>query len=368
MVASLKELKEQRLLKGLSDKELNIVKDLFVLESFAPNKVIIEEGSLTTDLYLLVEGEVSVLKWDESHRLQIPLGTLDRGEMFGEMSFMDSSPRSSSIHAVSEAKVLKLSKKRLEEGTPEEKEILNKIYINIALVNINRLRDSNKVFENNLRTHMRTFQYRQDMGIILIYQLIIMSFCAFLGAFFDAEERLRQYIPWIAAIIPTSFLITKFSYGRAHYGLNLKNWKKVLTFSILISLGIIAVLTMVHFAFQKNTSEKWVVFWRNQRLTAPDVPFGLNLILYFFFAFGEELIARGVMQTTLQGFLEDKTGYKTILMNACLVGLLHLPFGYIVSVNALFSSLLLGPIFFKQKTILGVFIIHFLVGFFILFV
>lgn len=367
-MVDLNKLKSQRLLKGLTDKELNIVREELISESYKANETIIEEGSLTTDLYLLVEGEVSILKWDENRKFQIPLGTLDSGEMFGEMSFMDSTPRSSSVKADSEVRVLKLSKERLLEGTAEEKEILSKIYLNIALVNINRLRDSNKIFEKNFRSHMRTFQFRQDMGIILIYQLIIMSFCAFLGAFFEAEERLRQYIPWIVGILPTSFLIKKFSYGRAHYGLNLYGWKKVIPISLGISLIIIALLTMLHYVFQTQSVEKWVVFWRHHRLTAPEIPLALNLILYFFFAFGEELVCRGVMQTTLQEFLDDSQGIKTVFLNAFLVSLLHLPFGYIVSINALFSSLLLGPIFLKQKTILGVFIIHFLVGFFILFV
>jgi len=361
-------LKEQPILEGFTEDELLVLKKKFSAKKYAPNEVIVPEGELTADLYLLAEGEANVSRWDEQYKMQIPLVKLAKGDAFGKMSFMEGSPSASTITAFTETEVLRLSRNSFDLSSLEEQKTLNKLLINIGKDNIKQLREANKVNENNLRKHLRSFQIRQDSGTFLIYQILILSICAFLGVFFGGEIRLRQYVPWIAGVIPALILIKKRGYPLSRFGLNLTNWPRVVLFALGISATAVAFLALVHFAFELHPTEKWVLFWKHHRLTVPHFSFTVNLILYLLYAFAEEFIARGVMQTSLQDFLEDTVGIKTVWINAFLVSLLHLPFGYIVAINSFFSSLFLGAVYLKQKTVLGVFIIHFILGFYILFV
>lgn len=362
------ELLQQPILEGFTEDELRILEKKFISKKYASNEVIVPEGDTAADLFLLAEGAANVSRWDEQYKMQIPIVKLVKGEAFGKMSFMEGSPSASTVTAFAETEILRLARDSFDISSLEEQKVLNKLLINIGKDNIKRLREANKINENNLRKHLHTFQMRQDAGTFLIYQILILSICAFLGVFFGGEIRLRQYVPWIVGVIPAFFLIKKRGLSPARFGLNLYHWPSVVLFALAISAVAVGFLALVHYAFEIHPTEKWVLFWRHHRLAVPHFSFTVNLILYLLYAFSEEFIARGVMQTSLREFLEDTAGLKTVWINAFLVSLLHLPFGYIVAINSFFSSLFLGAVYLKQKTILGVFIIHFILGFYILFV
>lgn len=128
-------LKRQPLMKGVGDEELYLLLELLEEVSYVPGSVIIEENEMSDDLYFLVKGEVQLLKWDFVSQKWKAFETIQGEDMFGEMAFLDSSPRSSRIEAIAPTKVLKLSKAKLDVTS-----IYNKIVKNIALINTNRLR------------------------------------------------------------------------------------------------------------------------------------------------------------------------------------------------------------------------------------
>lgn len=128
-------LKRQPLMKGVGDEELYLLLNLLDEVSYSPGAVIIEENELSDDLYFLIKGEVQLLKWDFVSQKWKAFETIQAEDMFGEMAFLDSSPRSSRIEAISPTTVLKLSKGKLDVTS-----IYNKIVKNIALINTHRLR------------------------------------------------------------------------------------------------------------------------------------------------------------------------------------------------------------------------------------
>ena len=106
--------------------------------------------------------------------------------MFGEMSFMDGSPRSTTIETTKKTVVFGLSRQDLEElqGKAGLQDIYNKIISNIAIININRLRSSNETQVKTLRTSLRRFQVRQGMGKFLIFSLLAFGIVNLLSLFF----------------------------------------------------------------------------------------------------------------------------------------------------------------------------------------
>lgn len=66
--------------------------------------VIFHEGDLSSEMYIVVEGEVDVSK--KSPLGEVHLATLRRGDFVGEMSLLESLPRSASAKAKGKTKLL----------------------------------------------------------------------------------------------------------------------------------------------------------------------------------------------------------------------------------------------------------------------
>lgn len=136
-------IKDQLLMEGLTEEELFVLSFLLKEETYPPKSVIIEENETSDDIYFIVEGEVELLKFDIAEQNWRLIDRLRTGNMFGEMAFLDSSPRSLRVEATDYTTVLKLSKADLDVMS-----IYHKIVKNIALISIDRLRSITEKYVN----------------------------------------------------------------------------------------------------------------------------------------------------------------------------------------------------------------------------
>lgn len=67
-------------------------------------EIIVKEGSISREIYIIQSGKVQVGKSRGS--TEVVLATLREGEVFGEMSLFDGQPRSATVRALGEARVL----------------------------------------------------------------------------------------------------------------------------------------------------------------------------------------------------------------------------------------------------------------------
>jgi CRP/FNR family cyclic AMP-dependent transcriptional regulator len=100
-------------------------------ETFPENHVILKEGEEGDCLYVIMRGEVSVLKGGAC------LATLGPGETFGEMSVLDATVRSSDVVARVETETLKIGSDEFYEILHEQAEIAE----GVLKVLTQRLRD-----------------------------------------------------------------------------------------------------------------------------------------------------------------------------------------------------------------------------------
>lgn len=333
-------LKTQSLLDGLSEDDLRLLQNWLVRENFKPNEVIIEENSEGTDLYLIKEGEVSVLKWDEEHFSQIPLGRLSTGEMFGEMSFMDNSPRSTTVKAIKPTIVYKFSKDALAKHSTAE--IQSQIFENIAIANIHRLRHSNILYVKNAQGYQTLLQEKKSRGHFFIYESLLLAFSVLLSLF---SKDLRNDLPWLIALIPSFLLIRSYQYSWSHFGLSLQKWKSQFFAACLCLILVVGGLQLIKDFLNASLSFR--------------MPPLSELSFLALACFAQEFIGRGIFQTTIQDFLDDKNGYRSILITACFIFIFFLPFGWQTSLALFCISLPMGLLFNQQKSVLGIFLIHF---------
>lgn len=109
--------------------------------SFVAGERIFKEGDLGTEMFIILEGEVHIVKHlrAQSH----VLSRLEKGDFFGEMSVIDGVARSADAVAVTDCKLVSINGSRFDEmirRTPE-------IAIRIIRKYSNRLRESNRLLE-----------------------------------------------------------------------------------------------------------------------------------------------------------------------------------------------------------------------------
>ncbi|MEO5358005.1 MAG: cyclic nucleotide-binding domain-containing protein [Nitrospirae bacterium YQR-1] len=79
------------------------MKRIAVTETYEDGQVIIKEGTHGEGTYVILEGSVAIkMKVDD---VDIVVATLNKGDIFGHMSFIDRQPRSATARSVGRTKV-----------------------------------------------------------------------------------------------------------------------------------------------------------------------------------------------------------------------------------------------------------------------
>ena len=148
-----KNLKEYSLFSGLSTKELRLVSNIVNKTEVRAGSVIIGEGDMGDDLYLLEEGVVEIHKTLTIVTSKHEFGTKERtfirlsGEdhcFFGEMSLFGSSVRSATVKAITKCTLFVLNDDDFHNLCEREPIIGYIVVTNIALMLSDRLRKTNE--------------------------------------------------------------------------------------------------------------------------------------------------------------------------------------------------------------------------------
>ena len=78
-------------------------------KTYKDGEVICQEGEEGEGMFVIQSGEVTVIK--NTNKGEIAIRTLKAGEIFGEMALFDKLPRSATVKALGEARILTIDKK-----------------------------------------------------------------------------------------------------------------------------------------------------------------------------------------------------------------------------------------------------------------
>ena len=135
-------LQKSRLFENLLPDELDMLSELSQMKDFKAGEVVFKEGEVGNTLYVIVSGEVEVLRKDQGGELK-PIALIKEPEFFGEMSLIDKELRSATIRARVDTKLLVLSNENLHSFAKVFKNGFTMVAINIARVLSIRLRETN---------------------------------------------------------------------------------------------------------------------------------------------------------------------------------------------------------------------------------
>lgn len=87
----------------MKDEESSLGKD------YKDGDIIFEENSAGREMYIILTGKAIVIK--ERGDVETTLATLEEGDFFGEMSLFDNNPRSATVKALGDVKLLEINQK-----------------------------------------------------------------------------------------------------------------------------------------------------------------------------------------------------------------------------------------------------------------
>ncbi|HNW91645.1 MAG TPA: cyclic nucleotide-binding domain-containing protein [bacterium] len=108
------ELRQVKQFAAFTDEELTALADLVRERSFLAEELIISEGELGNDLFVLLKGQVAVTRI-MARGEQMQVGMVNEGEIFGEMSFLDRKPRTASVKTLKPCRTLVISRDKFEQ-------------------------------------------------------------------------------------------------------------------------------------------------------------------------------------------------------------------------------------------------------------
>lgn len=106
-------LRKNALFASLSPREMDWLCRVGEMCSSSPGDVLIQEGDPTTELYVILTGQAEVSVTDKLGG-RMDLAVLKSGDHFGEMSFIDGQPRSATVVAMKESRMLRIPRREFQ--------------------------------------------------------------------------------------------------------------------------------------------------------------------------------------------------------------------------------------------------------------
>jgi len=101
----------------MNDAEIEALARVVGLRDCEDDEVLVKEGESNSHLYVPITGKIAITKIDEHGQSNI-LHVIERGDLAGELSFMDGEPRYASLVARGSTRVLVLDRPQFEQLIP----------------------------------------------------------------------------------------------------------------------------------------------------------------------------------------------------------------------------------------------------------
>jgi sigma-B regulation protein RsbU (phosphoserine phosphatase) len=109
-------------LEGAGQDALEHLAEEAMERTFQAGQVILEEGSTGREMYLILEGQVEVVRGHGAEEML--LAQRGPGDLFGEMALLEECPRFATIRALGPVRLLEFSERRMHAALAQQPELL----------------------------------------------------------------------------------------------------------------------------------------------------------------------------------------------------------------------------------------------------
>jgi membrane protease YdiL (CAAX protease family) len=376
------EIPRNPLFASLSRQQLRLVLPHIKKKKFRQGRAILLEGVRNPGkIYIILEGEVALAKEGispvEARPTTYEIGALRRGDIFGEVSFVDGKPSAVTFLAKSDitVAVLDLGASHLKIRTRRVRDIVvGKLRRHLAM----QAHESAMLRVNGLQLENQFAAYRSGVGHIIVTTLCVLSFytlaLSFLPRFKSIAHANFALSPLIIMFCALSFFPTVATSGfpARFFGLRLDNWRRALLLSLEASAIFLALLLIVKWILIRSVTEfSDLPLIGNAQIEVDDQTMTLGswywfaLCLYIFLTPMQEFVARSGIQAPLYAFLhgsEAKRQWCAIVVSNLVFAAAHAHISVVFAFASFLPGLLWGWIFARTNSLLAATFSHLLVG------
>jgi CRP/FNR family cyclic AMP-dependent transcriptional regulator len=107
-------LRNSPLAAELTADQCAVLAELLTLRDLADGEVLVEEGASDDHVHVVVSGALAVAKRMEQGANWVNLNVLSKGDLAGELAFMDGRPHYAALRASGPTRILSLRREKLE--------------------------------------------------------------------------------------------------------------------------------------------------------------------------------------------------------------------------------------------------------------
>jgi CRP-like cAMP-binding protein len=130
------------LFRYFTEEERARIEGIATLRRIAEGAYLIRAGELDSSLFAIEDGHLDILGLDDGK--PTVLATVGPGDVLGEVSFIDDSPRAVSVKAGEETSIRVWDKRTLSEALAFEPQLLAKFSVAMSELLVERLRDMSR--------------------------------------------------------------------------------------------------------------------------------------------------------------------------------------------------------------------------------
>jgi len=368
-------LQKSALFNNFPEADLYSIARYFQQTNFTSNTTFIHEGDISTDFFVLIEGEADVLKKEKTGIRQHKIATLKQGDVLGELGLVDQQLRSASVVTTAPSVIFSIPIATLKSELQKNPRLASQAYLNLTQQLSTRLRNVNEVTVDALQNKLDEMEKRVSMGRFMVYILLmifsyVFSFKILLSLAKGSPSVTLLNIPIIIFLVILSFsLMLHSGYPLSTYGLTLKNAGRSMFVAVLYTIPIIMFITFFKFlAIRYLPSFSGYLLFDNPFTNAHSSSMSLKIYLLIAIAYAidvpfQEIIVRGSLQGSLQLFLYGP--YKVfiaILLSTLAFMMMHLHLEGALAVGIFPLSLFWGWLYSRQGNVIGVSVSHILIG------
>ncbi len=353
---SVDELKQFSILNSLNPAELQALKGILGQVTLNTGEILFKEGEASNEIYLILEGCVEICKTGSQETFVIAENKT--GEVFGELAFLDGSPRSAQVRAANACCLLVIEKEPLYTLP-----FCHRIVEKIAKISSEKLRESASDLVGSLEKQIETVKTQNDFGQFFIYILSLMAIGMIVNNLL--HTYLTDISPYslgffvfysLILLLPSLLIVWKLKMPMASMGMTMENWKQSLIEGAGLSILIIVLFTGA------SAIVRHLGIWNLKPFSFAALSPWYMPPIYLLHTAAQELFSRGFLQTAFERFFNDKTGVRSIGFAALLFALFHIHFGIGAVAITFISSLVFGSLYRRHKNLVGVSILHYVAG------
>lgn len=363
------------LFKGLNQKQLAALDSISTDIALKTGEYLMKEGEPGSEMYIVLEGSLEVIKHDMVNGLIHVIGNLHHGDTVGDISFLDHGPRSASVRALGDVRLKRIPFAALEQLSNSDMHLTHSLIKHLSQ-NITRiLRRTNIRVVEALHHQVEEYKTRIQMGQFLVYIVVILALLLYSFRFLGFELKqagTTTYVSTPIIIFLTFFvflMIWSSELPLEVFGLTLKNWKRSVVEGLLMTIPICVLALVVKYLLMEFTNlyENRPLFDLFSLTSDPNYHtltyWALVNFFYALFVPVQELMARGSLQGLLERFFIGKWKVITsIIVSNLIFSTCHAFVSDWMAIVALIGGLFFGMLYARTHNLIGVIICHILVG------